>query len=343
MKKLLYLLTACFFLSGCGNNSTSTPNTKEKEIQLTNLTKIELAVNESYNVFSMIKEEYNEHVLSLEVSQKEIIAFDSDIGIIQGKQLGSTEITIHGNKCYQKLTVTVQSDEYMNAHFTLDRGRLFNKTATFYGDSITDQKNRPGYDIYHTGFGYYPSMLNEMAQMKQIYNLSQSGATAGTCTSIASIDPSYNFGFKQVQNSKKQNESADYAFIMFGTNDFMRCVPFGTLEDNHKTVEESTTFLGAYNYMYQTLLSYNPKIRIVAIEIPYSTWGQDAQYQVPGCGSSREEYSAKIREIVQKFGFISIPTYDLWNSSNWETYIPDGIHPAEVGQRTLAQRILSEI
>lgn len=92
----------------------------------------------------------------------------------------------------------------------------------------------------------------------------------------------------------------------------MRCVPLGTIEDDPQVFEDATTFTGSLNYMYKTLLSYNPKIRIVAILIPFATWGQDtnAAY-APGYGTSRDEYNAKILEIVEKYHFISIPTMDL--------------------------------
>lgn len=341
MKKLLLLATCLFFTTGCQD----TPSSQLKEGSICSLSKIEIAVDETYNVFMMLNDEFKDETLTLELSNQDIILMDADLGIIQGKKLGETTLTIKSSEYFQKIPISVLSDEYMNEHFVVDKGRLFQKTAVFYGDSITDShpSRRPGYEQYQN-LSYYPEIIHQEAMLKDHFNLSYSGATAAYCPSIVNIGGPTVLGFNQVKNSQEEAAKSDYAFILIGTNDFMRCVPLGTIEDDPQVFEDATTFTGSLNYMYKTLLSYNPKIRIVAILIPFATWGQDtnAAY-APGYGTSRDEYNAKILEIVEKYHFISIPTMDLWDATNWQQYIYDGIHPIKLGHEALAKRILNEI
>ncbi len=338
MKKTLFLATCLLFTTGCQSSSNAS-SLKEQEI--CHLSKIEIAVQESYNVYSMLNEAYLNEALTIEIANSDIALLDQDLGIILGKTLGNTILTIKSSKFIQKIPVSVCQDDYMNEHFTIDKGRLFQKTAVFYGDSITDSdpSRRPGYEQYNN-LKYYPEIIQEKAMLKQHFNLSYSGATAAYYPTI--VEPHIS-AYNRVKNSQEEVAQSDYAFILIGTNDFMRCIPLGSIEEDPQTFEEST-FAGSLNYIYKTLLSYNPKIRIVAILIPFATWGQDTNAAfTTGYGTTREEYNNKILEIVQKYHFISIPTMDLWDSSNWQSYIYDGIHPIQLGHETLAKRILSEI
>ncbi len=344
MKKLSYALAACLMLVGC-NKSDDVD--KRTEAEICHVEKIELAVNEVYNLFMMTNSAFANETLTISGHNKEILGVESDIGILCGLKIGETTIKVSSAKHYQNITISVKDDEYMNSHFTVDRGRLWNKVATFYGDSITDKQTRPGgqYTDTYSGVTYWAERIKDYAQMNTIHNFAKSGATAGWNKSFANQGLSYNFefAFNQVKNSATENQNADYAFVFIGTNDYMRSTPLGSMSDDPKTIEESETFNGALNYMYKTLLSYNPKIRIVALELAYATWGQDSShYGYEGYGTSRDAYTNVIKNVANHYGFITIPTQDLWNSSNWQTYIPDGIHPAAEGQEKIALRVLGE-
>ncbi len=349
-KKILGLLTCCLLLSGCkedvGSNSSNSSNKDDaNRREIVQVEHIDLAVNEIYYLFTMISAEFKNQIVTIDPSDNPYCYADSDLGILKGLSIGSTTIRVRSNNFYQDVEINVANDAYVNSHFVVDRGRLYGKKAVFFGDSITDNNEniRPDLPIYHTGFDYYPGKIRDEVHLTDMHDYAISGATAAICPSIGTkINSAY-----QVQTAINEGTlaEADYVFIMFGTNDFMRCVPFGSIDDEPTTIEGTTTFYGAYNYFYKKVLEINPKVRIVALEITYSTWGQDSKYIYSDAGTygtTRADYTGYVRNIVNKYGFISIPTWDLWNETNWQTYIPDGIHPANLGHTRLMHRILNE-
>lgn len=347
-KKLLGLLTCAMFLSGC-NEDASGSSKSNKELgtaaEIVNVTHIDLAVDELYSLFSMLKDDFKNQIVTIDESNNPYCYADPDIGILKGLKIGTTTIRVRSSDYYQDVEIKVSDDAYVNSHFVVDRGRLYQKKAIFFGDSITDNdvNIRPQLPIYHTGFDYYPGKLRDEVPLADMHDYAISGATAAICPSIGTqINAAY-----QVQKAINEGTlaEADYVFVMFGTNDFMRCVPFGSIDDEPTTIEATTTFYGAYNYFYKKILEINPKVRIVALEITFSTWGQDSAYIYSPAGTygtTRADYTGYVRNIVNKYGFISIPTWDLWDASNWSTYIPDGIHPANLGHIRLMHRILNE-
>ena len=346
MKKWFSLLTACFMLSGCNQSSNKSPSNIEKlkEHELCDLQTLEVAVNEMYNVYMMLFEEFKSVPLRIEVKDDQIISLDEDLGLVIGKQIGETKLTIKTPTYYQNISVFVKDELYMKKNLTLDKGRLFNKNAVFYGDSITDTSRRPGFTDY-VGIDYYPEIIAKDAQMKKTSNFAYSGATAAYCQSVLNDNPNTILGVDQVIQSSEELVNADYAFILMGTNDFMRCVPLGSIDDHPTNPNDATTFMGAYNLMLETIIASNPNIRVIGILIPYATWPQDSGYEyASGYGKTRDEYNSKINEvIINQFGFKTIQTMDLWNATNALQYIPDGIHPAKLGHETIAKRILNQL
>ena len=55
----------------------------------------------------MLNDEFKDETLTLELSNQEIIAMDADLGIIQGKKLGETTLTIKSSEYFQKIPISV--------------------------------------------------------------------------------------------------------------------------------------------------------------------------------------------------------------------------------------------
>ena len=112
--------------------------------------------------------------------------------------------------------------------------------------------------------------------------------------------------------------------------------------DNPNNYKEATTYYGAFNLMVKLIKQYNANARIVTILIPFATWGQNPD-NIEGAGETREDYNQVILKLCEKHHMLSINTRDLFNAENQPTMIPDGIHPAKLGQELLAKRVLSLI
>lgn len=348
-------------LTGCNDqeansheSSSSTNNLQPKEILHVN--EILLAVNETYNLFAMKNDQFsiNDIILDEEENANPVCYAEPDTGKLYGLSIGEVTYRVKTKRYYQDIQIKVADDAYVNAHFVVDRGRLYDKSAIFFGDSITSTGTRPAYpadpdlnENYLGDWGYYCDLITQWANLKNSFNKACSGAIAGWNQQLASVSyPTYAVGFEQVRLADKEIKQCDYAFIFLGTNDFQYYTPIGTLNDFPTSVTAANTYLGALNYMYTTLIAYQSNIRIVAIEIAYSTWGQVDDFKKPAnptdYRTTRPEYTQELKKIVNKYGFISIPTWDLWDETNWQTYIPDGIHPGEIGHIRLARRILNE-
>lgn len=344
MKRIMTVAVSFFVLVGCNHNSVNSQSNESspenmsssqaQEIQIISLDKIELAVNEIYSIGSMIVEEFVYQPYIFTSDDSGIYEVD-EIGVIKGVKLGTGNLRISLNDQIQNIIIEVKEDSYMNKNVFIDKGRLKYKNVVYIGDSITDGSIRPGFSQYNYDYGYYPDLIAHTAGTSSYNNYAISGATAAF---TSSIEATHIFGYNQVKNNISTIANADYVFIMMGTNDFMRAVPLGSIADT-----EVTTFYGALNTMYTDILSVNSDARIIYINIPYATWGQDIELKNPAAGVTRAEYNICIGEIARKYNFPIINTTDLFNLNNWSTLIPDGIHPAEEGQILLAQRILNII
>lgn len=358
-KKFLSILAlTCLtcMISGCNDSNSKSSKEKLEQKEILHVSEILLAKNETYNLFAMRNDEFSidDIILDEELNASEVCYADPLDGNLYGLKIGEATYRVKTAKYYQDIRVKVAEDDYVNSHFVVDRGRLYGKNAVFFGDSITSTGTRPAYpdnpslnQNYLGDWGYYPDLITEWANLDYSVNKACSGAIVGWNDQIAGVAyPTYAVGCGQVDAVITEMVNFDYAFIFLGTNDFQYYTPVGTIDDMPTSVTEARTYLGGLNYMYSKILAAKPSIRIVAIGIAYSTWGQVDDFKKPANPTdyltTRPEYTAQFKRIVDKYGFIMIPTWDLWNETNYQTYIPDGIHPGKIGHIRLARRILNE-
>ena len=343
--KLLFGLLA-FCLCACnesGESSSSTVN----ETNIVPFSEILIAPEETYNLAKVFtKEDYLYQNINYEINDTNVAEVLPG-SVLVGITIGETNLKISiSENLYQNMKILVKEEQYVSEHFRMDAGRLYQKSAVFIGDSITDTRNRPGagegiYAPYGETYEYYPELIRDMVPTTT-YNYACSGATAAYTTSEGLGDAFNNYGPQQVERAFTDVQNSNYVFIFLGTNDFMRKVPLGNIDDNPNNYKEATTYYGAFNLMVKLIKQYNANARIVTILIPFATWGQNPD-NIEGAGETREDYNQVILKLCEKHHMLSINTRDLFNAENQPTMIPDGIHPAKLGQELLAKRVLSLI
>lgn len=136
-------------------------------------------------------------------------------------------------------------------------------------------------------------------------------------------------------------EGADYAFVFGGTNDFGHGdAPLGKFGD--KTAD---TFYGGLYELYAKLCGKYPAARIVAIT-PLHRLSENEPYNENQVKRTAmlSDYVNAVREVAQKF---SLPVLDLYANANIQPqieqirglYMPDGLHPSDLGHRRIAEML----
>ena len=134
---------------------------------------------------------------------------------------------------------------------------------------------------------------------------------------------------------------ADAVVVFGGTNDFGHGdAPLGQMSDR-----EETSFYGSLHCLYRKLLEKYPTAELVVMtplhrggeEDPVNNWGVRNVTNLRG-------YVQAIREVAEYYG---LPVLDLYAVSGLnpitpiirETYMPDGLHPNDLGHARIASRL----
>ncbi|MDP2495851.1 SGNH/GDSL hydrolase family protein [Shimia thalassica] len=120
----------------------------------------------------------------------------------------------------------------------------------------------------------------------------------------------------------------DYVVLSFGTNDFSAALPIGSDSD-----ATGATFKGAINKTITDLLTAHPALQLMMVtplwRARVDVSGDDSNVTPNSAGGFLQEYADAIKSRAKAF---QIPVYDLHSKSginivNWETFMPDGLHP----------------
>lgn len=139
------------------------------------------------------------------------------------------------------------------------------------------------------------------------------------------------------------DDDADVVVVFGGTNDYGHGdAPIGEFSDR-----TPDTFYGACHYLFSGLIrKYMGKP--IIIMTPLHRLGE---LNIPECkykgeGAPLKDYVNIIREVAE---YYSLPVCDLYATSGiqpeipeiLETYIPDGLHPSDAGNKLMAARLTS--
>ena len=141
--------------------------------------------------------------------------------------------------------------------------------------------------------------------------------------------------------AEDMDDDADLVLVFGGTNDFGHGdAPLGKMSDR-----TPDTFYGALHTLYTALLTKFPSAVIVVLTPLHRLQEDD-----PAKNTFREgfvplgRFVTAIREVAE---YYSLPVLDLYASSGIqpnvpairERYVPDGLHPNDMGHAVLADRI----
>ena len=215
----------------------------------------------------------------------------------------------------------------------LNTSKWFNKKAVIIGDSIT-----AGADGASSGASSVPKESNLPNQLKDRLGLNEIINYGASGTTIAQTSGNDNGmgGLAFVNRFSNMDDDADLVIVFGGTNDYgsSYTVDFGTPSDTEKT-----TFYGALNYLCNGLIEkYNGKT--IVFMTPLHRDIETANVK----GKTLLDYVNAIKEVCQTFGIPVIDTYNISgftpkNNSFKQAYLPDGLHPNEIGYKLLAERI----
>lgn len=213
---------------------------------------------------------------------------------------------------------------------------LKNKKINFLGDSITEGVGTSCQDHI------YLNILKQRAELSEARNYGISG-TRYAIQRGTERRPKNDYvdvnSFSERFN--QMDDDADIIVVFGGTNDYGHGdAPLGKFTDR-----TSETFYGACHYLYSGLIrKYLGKT--IVIMTPLHRCKELSEYgeaKVEKNGSLRE-YVNIIKEVAE---YYSIPILDLYASSGLQpeveeirnTYIPDGLHPNDLGHQIIAHKL----
>ena len=210
---------------------------------------------------------------------------------------------------------------------------LLNKKINFLGDSITQGVGTSCQECI------YINILKEQVGLAEARNYGISGTRYAVQKAIGEnvyVDTN-SFSQRFIQ----MDSDADVVVVFGGTNDFGHGdAPLGNFSDR-----SPETFYGACHYLYSGLIKKYPDKTIVIITPLHRCNELSARGE---CKAEEygtlKEYVDIIREVAE---YYSLPVLDLYANSGLQpivdeiriTYIPDGLHPNDMGHRLIASKL----
>lgn len=408
MKKIfteavIILLFVCTLLCGCavsgsGGSQTSTGNNDGEQVEpVTPKRDIYLTRFETYNLSKQLEYEGKDlatYKISLGESEESFRNFNYDgdnfaiaSGVITPKDCEPTDITtdvisIKSDDEEEIVNVhVVNKEKYGNTFMTVDVGRLYGKTVTFFGDSITDQNavwwttntwwkiDKTGKYIKEQGkvvtvngiSKNYVNMLDDVCQFEAYYNPAVAGALCSHYNA-AYANKSISIPAQISQNLSKIKLS-DYVFVMGGTNDSYEInkrdsvLMLGEKDDlagsdafaNDVTGTPRSTFYGFYNYILKTIRETNPSAGLICLSnIPcQSTYGYAGGISNGHNNEGIKQVNAAIKVCAESYAacyvdiYSAIPYNEKLQQYTRVWFTNDELHPNQVAYELITDKILS--
>ncbi len=207
-----------------------------------------------------------------------------------------------------------------------------NKKVVFLGDSITEGSGASSFENSYTQV--FARISGADVFVDGI------GGTRIARQRAASENPRHDLDFNM--RAEKLPECADLVVVFGGTNDFGHGdAPLGDFNDR-----DVYTFYGALHSLITTLLNRYPTSRIVFMTPLHRLEELDTVNRFGRERGTLSLYVNVIREICE---YYSIPILDLFSVSGLqpkvdiirEKYMPDGLHPSDLGAERIANMLLA--
>lgn len=393
------LLFGCSGQTGDLSNGGTSPSSSGggSQTQETVSADVYLKPAETYNLYEQLKYEGEPvDTMTLSYDSKtftgvKTIDFESDNltvskGVITAKQVEPDDFTT--DEVYYKVgTVTtiikfhvVNEEKYGDTLLTPSVGRLYGKKVVFLGDSITDQSatwwqtntwtkiDKSGNYIRENTrlitvkgiTANYVNMLDDACHFASLNNPAVAGALCSYYDATYA-NKSYSLPM-QIKNNEAKITSADYVFVMGGTNDSYEInkdgapLKLGVLSDVADetafnltdTKKPLSTFYGFYNYILESICGLNNRAGVICLSnIPCcSTYGY---YQGKSNGHNNEgikgvNIAVKNCADKNKSAYVDIYTAIPCDRNGQYTrvwFTNDELHPNQVAYEVITDKILA--
>lgn len=208
---------------------------------------------------------------------------------------------------------------------------MYQKKVGFFGDSLTWGQTA---NTSTKSANPYPKVFCDHYKCT-MYNFGVQGATGSQSGSKTFDD--------QITANQNTIKSLDYAFIMFGTNDFSRNIEPGNLSQDYNDKQCATTSL-AYGLCkgIDRIYTLNPDIQIILIIPPYVQTFYKKPYWSNGIGLQRENYNSAIQEVGRVY---NIEVLDLTRTGfgpNESAFYSDTTHFNDAGYAVLGNMLIHQ-
>ncbi len=236
---------------------------------------------------------------------------------------------------FQNINSSYVETMYINGE---DRAQISRNNIDFssvkiacLGDSITAGSNLNNLEDYEQYS--YPSILKNILNIKEVYNLGIGGSSYGRYWDKAFVDR-----YKEIP------EDSDIILVMGGTNDgFAASVD----ELGNSNERKPRTFYGDVDELMKGLKKDYPNAKII-FATPLPNVLQDYLMSQRDYLLPQNVYVNAIKELAAEH---NIQVIDLYNSNLLNThdaqvistYMPDGVHGNPAGYQILAEHFASEI
>ena len=150
--------------------------------------------------------------------------------------------------------------------------------------------------------------------------------------------------WQEVRLTAVKNSNPDYVIILGGANDLVLNPVIGT--DANLENKNTGTFIGAYSYIIDHLLTWKPSLKIIILSTTYAkNDGRDMSQTV-----TYGQFAAACKKVAE---YYRLPYIDLYNESGFNqytmgtgvnaVYADDKIHPNGFGASIIASFIVEKI
>lgn len=211
---------------------------------------------------------------------------------------------------------------------------LNNKKIAFLGDSITE-----GVGVENKENIFWKRIEKMAGAVCYGYGI------GGTCIAPKQM-PSEELVWKQYFSARIEQliHDADIVIVFGGTNDFgWGDAPFGNYMDRTEN-----SFCGAFRVLLEKLINRYPDKQIIVMTPLHRE--SENQIGVNEIGIRRDFPLEKyVDAIIELSGYYAIPVLDLYRNSGLQPavpvlkkrYMPDGLHPNDLGHARIAERLLA--
>lgn len=145
-----------------------------------------------------------------------------------------------------------------------------------------------------------------------------------------------------VTRADDMTEDAEVIVVFGGTNDFgCGTAPFGKIGEKNRI-----SFCGSFAFLLEKLIQRYPDAQLVVLTPLHRTEEWDTEFNEYGI---RRDFQLKnyVDAIIEISGYYGVPVLDLYRTSGLqpavsvlrEKYMPDGLHPNDLGHKRIADRL----